>query len=177
MRTVLCILFLLLVGVPLLAEEGGADKTPDLPKELSQFDFVIGEWDVHIFWRGKDGKWVDYNATWRCSRLAGEYMVHQDWDGPYLKGSEFKAWDKKKKKWVGHNFYAGGEWAQTESEFVNGEMIVFISGVSDDRGRYLNRETYSDISEDSFQMKSDRSYDDGKTWEPGRYRLEVTRKQ
>jgi len=60
---------------------------------------------------------------------------------------------------------------------VNGEMIVFISGVSDDRGRYLNRETYSDISEDSFQMKSDRSYDDGKTWEPGRYRLEVTRKQ
>ena len=99
MRTVLCILFLLLVGVPLLAEEGGADKTPDLPKELSQFDFVIGEWDVHIFWRGKDGKWVDYNATWRCSRLAGEYMVHQDWDGPYLKGSEFKAWDKKKKKW------------------------------------------------------------------------------
>lgn len=177
MRALLCFLFVILAGIPTFAQEDSTETKSDLPPELSQFDFVIGEWDVHIFWRGQDDKWVDYKATWRCSRLAGGYMVHQDWDGPYLKGSEFRAWDKKKKKWIGHNFYAGGQWANTESEFVNGDMIVLITGVSDARGDYINRETYSNISDNSFKMKSDRSYDGGKTWEPGRYRLEVERKQ
>jgi hypothetical protein len=174
MKLGLCrLLVFLLFVAPVMSQE----KKAELPPEVSQFAFVIGEWDVQIFWKNKDGEWVDYQALWHCNWLAGGYMVHQDWDGPYLKGSEFRAWDVKKKKWLGHNFYAKQQWANTESQFVDGNMIVYITGISDDRGDFINRETYHNIATNSFEMKSDRSYDDGKTWEEGRYRLKATRKK
>jgi hypothetical protein len=119
---------------------------------------------------------VDYNANWACEWLAGGYLLHQNWDGPYLKGSEFKAWDAQKKKWIGYNLYAGQTWTQTEGERVDDKMVIYITGVSDDRGEFINRETYHEIAEDSFSMKSDRSYDGGKIWEAGRYHLKAARK-
>ena len=171
-------LAILLIGaVSAFAQNTVPKKSADLPEEISQFAFVIGEWDAHVVWKGADGSTGETDATWRCEWLAGGYMVHQNWDGPYLKGSEFRAWDKKQKKWLGHNFYGGRQWAHTECKFEDGNMIVFITGVSDKRGDFINRETYYDIQADSFSLKSERSYDGGKTWEPGRYHVTAVRKK
>lgn len=52
-------------------------------------------------------------------------------------------------------------------------MIIEASNAQD--GDFLNRETYFDISDDRWQMKSERSFDDGQSWQKGRYEMVATR--
>ena len=146
--------------------------------QLSEFDFVIGDWDAAITWQAPGRPPLNYVAHWHNHWVVNGLVVMQEWRGPYLTGAELRSFDPKLGKWTGQIIYPGGPvpWHKTSAEFVDGTMQVTIEGAIDERGVHLNRETYYDISANSFKMKSDRSYDGGKTWEEGSYSMTCTRR-
>lgn len=154
------------------------ERNPAAAPQLGEFDFVIGDWDAEITWQAAGRPPLTYTARWHNHWVVNGQVVMQEWRGPYITGSELRAYDAGLGKWTGRNIYPGGPepWHKTTAEFTNGKMVVVIEGVKDERGAYLNRETYYDIAADSFKMKSDRSYDGGKTWEKGAYQMTCTRR-
>ena len=150
-------------------------RNPRGAQELDQFGFLIGDWDVSITWEPPGGKPTTYNARWHNHWIIDGAAVMQEWRGPYLTGTEIRYFNQKTGKWTGRNLYVGGEWKETVAEWKDPEMIVTILDAEDKSGKFLNRETYYEIKADSFKMKSERSYDDGKTWAKGAYFMEVVR--
>lgn len=154
------------------------ERNPKAAPGLAEFDFVIGDWDANITWQAAGQPPLNYTAHWHNHWVINGQVVMQEWRGPYINGAELRAYDTSAGKWFGQNIYPGGPepWHKTSAEFKDGKMRVIIEGVKDERGDYLNRETYFDIEADSFRMKSDRSYDGGKTWEKGAYEMICTRR-
>ena len=149
------------------------ERNESAPEQLSQFDFVIGDWDATITWKPQGGDPFTYNAKWHNHWVIDGQVVMQEWRGPFLTGAELRSFNAESGTWVGQNIYPGNAdpWHNTTAEFKDGRMIVQIFGNSDQRGPYINRETYFEIAEDSYRMKSEKSYDDGKTWEEGSYHM------
>ena len=151
------------------------ERNPKGAIELDQFAFLIGDWDAKITWQPPGGKPTTYNAVWHNHWIIDGVAVMQEWRGPYMTGTEIRYFNAKTKQWTGRNLYVGGDWKRTVAEWKDPEMIVTILDAEGKSGKFLNRETYFDIKKDSFQMKSDRSYDDGKTWVKGAYFMQVVR--
>mgnify|MGYP000394341577 CR=1 FL=1 len=149
-------------------------RNPKAPAETAEFEFVIGDWNAEITWTPPTGDPVTYMAKWHNHWVVDGHVVMQEWRGPFLTGTELRAYDTQKKQWTGQNVYVNGVWRSTTAKFEDGKMKVFIES-EDKRGPFLNRETYDEIKDNSFKMYSDRSYDEGKTWETGRYSMVVTR--
>ena len=99
----------------------------------------------------------------------------QEWRGPSLTGSEIRFFDKGTQSWVGQNIYVDGAWRKTKAKSDGDNMVVTIFGKNEARGDFLNRETYFNIKDNSFEMKSDISLDGGINWEKGDYHMVVTR--
>jgi len=172
----LFITILFMAGLVHGAETDYGQPHPKAPPEAAQYNFLKGKWDIDIRWKKPSGETMDYKATFTCSWEVAGTVFQQEWKGPYLMGREFRTYNKKTGKWDGYNFYTGGEWVPTESQFIDGKMIVHLK-VNNQQGKFINRETYFNIKNDSFEMKSERSYDDGKTWVEGAYVLKGTRNQ
>ena len=79
--------------------------------------------------------------------------------------------------WQGYNVYTmnGGQARRTTSRADGDNMIIIIEAINRQGQEFLNRETYFDISESGFSMRSERSYDDGESWQTGQYSMIATR--
>lgn len=151
-------------------------RNPNAPPETAQYDFVIGDWDVVINFRNTDGTAFTYNARWHNTWIVDGYAVMQEWRGPYASGSEVRIYSPQDGHWLGFNVYnAWGTPKAVTASFANGEMVVMVDPVTDETGTFINRETYSNITEDRWEMHSDRSNDGGETWQQGAYDLVATR--
>ncbi|MBT5073382.1 MAG: hypothetical protein HOJ34_02925 [Kordiimonadaceae bacterium] len=151
------------------------ERNPALSGEGEAFDFLIGDWDVVITWHPEDGSIDTYRAKWHNHWVVDGRVVMQEWRGPTLTGSEFRFYDIKSKSWSGRNIYAEGAWRETKAKSEGDTMVVTIFGKNQARGDFLNRETYFNITKNTFEMKSDVSLDDAKTWKRGDYSMTVTR--
>lgn len=156
-------------------QPGGFSSKP--PPETQQFSFVIGTWDLDVRYRTGPDQFHDYKAKWVGSWMVDGFVVHQDWQGPYTRGSEFRVYDREKGKWTGQNVYRGRSWARTEARFENGKMIVLNLDGKDKNGSFINRETYADISQKGFRVTSEKSYDGGETWDKGDYSIVAKRSE
>ncbi len=151
------------------------ERNPALTGEGEAFDFLMGDWDVIITWHPENSEPDTYRAKWHNHWVVDGRVVMQEWRGPTLTGAEFRFYDIKSKSWTGRNIYADGAWRETKAQSDGDNLVVTIFGRNEARGDFLNRETYSNVTENSFEMKSDISLDDGKTWKKGDYRMIVTR--
>ena len=152
-------------------------RNPDGPAELAQYDFLIGDWDVEITWYFPGQEASDSTAKWHNHWVVNGNVVMLEWRGPQFTGTELRSWHPEKKIWEGANIYpdfGGGVNSGITSEKAGDEMLVFIPFDSPD-GPAINRETYYDIEDNSYKMKSDQSFDGGETWEQGQYEMTVTR--
>lgn len=151
-------------------------RNPDGPAQLAEFDFVIGDWDATITFAAPGGQTVTYQAHWHNHWILNGLAVMQEWRGPFLTGAEFRTVDARDGHWTGYNIYPGnaGGWRPTTARRTDDAMIVIIDGI-DAEGPLLNRETYTDITADSFRMYSEISRDQGVTWETGDYHMMVVR--
>ncbi|MEZ6023238.1 MAG: hypothetical protein R3C16_07485 [Hyphomonadaceae bacterium] len=143
---------------------------------LAQFDFVIGDWDADITFRPPGRDPLNYRGRWHNSWIVDGFVVMQEWRGPYATGAELRHYDPQTDTWSGFNVYVGQPFRTTTARREGDTMIVLIEGNADQRGPFINRETYSDITENSFHLRSELSYDGGATWERGRYELVATRR-
>lgn len=151
------------------------ERNPQAPAEVAQFDFLIGDWNVQITWFPPQGEPNTYAAKWHNHWINDGFDVMQEWRGPYITGTEFRHFDPALGYWVGRNLYVGRSWVDTTARIEGENMVVVIEGGNPQEGAFLNRETYYDISPNQWRMKSDRSFDDGNTWEKGRYEMIATR--
>ena len=152
-------------------------RNPAAPPQTAEFDFLIGDWDAAITLRTTNGQTLNYIAHWHNVWIVDGFVVMQEWRGPYSSGSEIRQFNAQLGHWEGVNIYAGSGTPQsTTARFENGEMVVTAHKVDDERGPVIGRETYFNITEDSFEMRADQSYDDGETWERGVYEMTVTRR-
>ena len=152
-----------------------SERNAQAPEETAQFDFLIGDWDVDITWFPPQGEPNSYKAKWHNHWINDGFDVMQEWRGPYITGTEFRHYDTKLGHWVGKNLYVGANWVNTTARMDGENMVVTIEASNPRDGEFLNRETYFDISENQWRMKSDRSYDGGKTWIKGAYEMTATR--
>jgi hypothetical protein len=153
-----------------------ATRNPDGPAQLAEFDFVIGDWDVSITIALQDGREMTYDARWHNHWILDGMMVMQEWRGPYATGAEFRSFNVQSGRWEGYNIYPGAPrgWRSTTAAMTGGDMAIIIEGL-DAQGPMLNRETYTDISADSFRMYSEISRDEGVSWQPGGYHMTAVR--
>jgi len=147
-----------------------------LPQEVrDQFEFVIGEWDVEVTLANGNV----YQAEWQNSWLADGVALVQEWRGPYTKGIELRYYNAVDGGWQGYNVYTmnGGQARRTTSARDGANMVVTLKGTNRQGQEFLNRETYSDITALGWSMRSELSYDDGETWQPGQYSLVERRRE
>jgi hypothetical protein len=152
------------------------ERNPNAAPELAQYDFLIGDWDVEITWTYPNQAPSKNRAKWHNHWIIDGKAVMLEWRGPQFTGAEIRSWHAQEKKWVGVNLYPdfGGGFNPASSEKMGDKMYVSIP-VNHPDGAYINRETYYDIEADSYKMKSEHSYDGGKTWQPGLYEMTVWR--
>jgi hypothetical protein len=149
---------------------------PNALPETAQYAFLIGDWDVVINFRDAAGNEATYNAKWHNVWAIDGYAVMQEWRGPFATGVEMRRFNPNLGHWEGFNMY--NAWDATRAVTANWndeEMVVMIDETSDETGTFINRETYSTIEENRWEMRSDRSYDDGETWVRGAYDMVATR--
>ena len=150
-------------------------RNPALTDEGMLFDFLIGDWDAVITWEPDKGPKDIYRAKWHNHWIIDGHAVMQEWRGPSLTGAEIRFYDTKTNSWKGQNIYVDGAWRETKAKSDGDNLVVTIFSEDEQNRKFLNRETYFNITENSFEMKSDLSFDEGKTWKKGNYNMHVTR--
>lgn len=150
-------------------------RNPALTGKGEAFDFLVGDWDVVITWReGKQNEDI-YRAKWHNHWIIDGHAIMQEWRGPSITGAEIRFYDHETQSWRGRNIYVNGDWRRTEAKPVGENLEVIIYGHNEERGDFLNRETYFNIKHNSFEMKSDISLDNGQSWQEGDYHMIVER--
>lgn len=146
-------------------------------KAQSQYDFLIGDWDVAVTVRRPQGADLEYRAKWHNYWLAERQVLMQEWTEPGSKGFELRSYSRQDKKWHGKNIYLPdpGEWYDNTAELVAGEMIVTTRRKGPDGRETLSREVYHEIGPDRFSIRTEVSRDAGASWQQGGYRARVTR--
>jgi hypothetical protein len=147
------------------------------PPEASQFDFLIGTWDV-VSEPNVPGVPERVYGRWTAQKAADGYMVVDEYrisDGEggtaYL-GETYRVYNPSVKRWD-FRFVEpfSGTWHEGTAVKV-GEEMHLTQGTPQSGG--MSKIRYYNISRDRFSWISERSRDGGKTWAKG-VRIEATR--
>lgn len=142
--------------------------------ETTQFNFFIGEWDSRYKVRVSPTR-PDYSPE-----IRGRWSARYGWDGfaiyddwvqigapPGNSGPAIRSFDPFTRTWVMHyipiNSPMSSVWAMTGEFDDEGELHATMKA-TDGSGDFLQRVHFINISKDRFSWRSDRSYDEGKTW-------------
>lgn len=148
---------------------------PKAPLELSQFSFIIGNWQCDARVKGADGKWERYLATWNGRYILDGYVIADEYrmtdlaGGLIVHGMNFRSYNTEKKTWVMKWLSATGSfWMDLGPESLGGvrvdsETVTFKLKDATDSD-VLSRVTFSNIAQSRFTWSSERSSDHGKTW-------------
>ena len=160
----------------------GSAPSPELtapapPPEASQFEFLIGTWDV-VSEPNIPGVPERVRGRWTAQRSADgfmvvdEYRVFDDQGGTAYLGETYRVFNPSKQQWE-FRFVEpfSGTWHEGTAVKVGDEMHL-TQGTPADGG--MTKVRYYDISPDRFSWISERSRDGGKTWTKGA-RIEATR--
>jgi len=181
-----CLSAFVAVAIPAAGQQTPKAAAPAAPtrapadqasKAESQYDFLMGDWDVAVTVRRQQGADLEYRAKWHNYWLAERQVLMQEWTEPGSKGFELRSYSRQDKKWHGRNIYVPdpGEWYDNTAELVAGEMIVTTRRKGPDGRETISREIYHDIGPDHFSIRTEVSSDGGKSWQPGGYRARMTR--
>ncbi len=145
--------------------------------ESKQFNFWIGDWDIHQKILNKDGTWLETNAFTSVKPILNGCALEEHWEGDvkffwsgmqnikHMKGFSIRYYNLKKKEWSIHwldnnslNMGAG-----VSGNFKNGKG-EFFSEPNNANGNSTSRITFSNITKNSVHWDLAFSKDNGKTW-------------
>jgi len=174
---------------PALAQHsGGAARTNNaVPREATQFDFLVGQWEVTITPKANSlatrihgvprltGIW----KAWRAMDGLGiedELRIVDGSGNPNALLRATRLYDVTGRKWtqMSTDVYRA-RFTQASAEWVNGEMRVRSMGREADGAAYVQRVRYYDITPTSFKYQADRSFDGELTWETAVLRMDARR--
>ena len=154
---------------------------PDAPPETAQFAFLVGEWDCKIRSMSPTGGWTENQATWTARYILDGWAIQDLWvsqipGGGTLQGTNIRSFNPETRKWDNRWLGAGNlQWKYFESEMVEGKMVMIGGEGEDPRGAFVDRNTFHDVTDDSWTWRKDRSWDGGKTWLEGIAFIEAKR--
>ena len=147
-----------------------AQPNPKAPSETIQYTFMIGTWDCVIKSRLPDGSTREGTAVWKAHFILDGWAIQDEWVShdesgkPAFFGINIRSFNPVLKKWECRWLPAGTlQWKHFLS-WKDGETMVMEGEGEDQRGAFVDRNTFFDIESDSWSWRKDRSYDGGKTW-------------
>ncbi|MCR9253677.1 MAG: hypothetical protein NXI20_24890 [bacterium] len=159
------------------------EPNPNGPKELSQFNFLLGDWNVLGETLNAEGSYTEWSATWKGYYLQSGYIFADEFEVPngqggfYFAGTTYRMYNPEKQEW--QMCFADalkGKWATVFHGKFNEEGAKFIYNNSDRQGAFLGIIKFYNITEKSFNWSLDKSYDNGQTWIYQETKMTVTRK-
>lgn len=148
---------------------------PNAPAELSRFAFLVGEWRCDATLKRSDGIWESLKATWEGRFILDGYVIADEYRmtapaGELLVlGINLRSYDAQKQTWNIKWLNAlGGTWVDLGTEELGGVKIdekgIMYSMKELIAPHVLTRATYTDISDNRFTWRGEKS-DDGRVWE------------
>ena len=158
-------LLALSAGTPALAQNAAA-PAPAPPKppacgtlEHRQFDFWIGDWDVH----DAAGKFVGQN---RITPMHQGCVLFENYRAGAFSGSSVNIYDAEHRKWHQTWVDSSGSLLLIEGGQVDGQMV--LAGETADPakagGMLANRITWTALPDGRVRQHWETSADRGKTW-------------
>jgi hypothetical protein len=157
------------------------------PKEASQFDFLIGQWDLSVRPKVAGLAAKIHGAprllgTWKAWRAFDGFGIEDELrivDGsgnPNALNHALRAYDPTARRWniTGVDVYRGRVTSAT-AEWQDGAMAQSGKGTDAEGKPYLTRTRFTAITPSSFVMQQDRSADDGNTWDEAVLKIEAKR--
>jgi hypothetical protein len=155
-------------------EQEFGKANPNAPAALSRFAFLIGRWRCDARVMLPNGEWQTLQASWRGRfildgyAIADEYRMTSPSGELIVLGMNLRAYDAAKQAWTIKWLNAlAGTWVDLGPEELGGVtfdgqsiMYAFREPMAD---HTYTRATYTNISEDHFTWRGERS-DDGRTW-------------
>ena len=153
------------------------------PVEFKEMAFLVGEWEYKAKSLLPDGTYQPQEFYSKVSYVEGGFAIKDDFhfknqNGEWvLYGSTIRSYDKKAQKWkmLWYNYDLSFV-TQMEGEFKNGEFHFTGMG-TDEKGDYMEKIVFYDITDDQYSWKGDKSYDMGRTWLKNFFAYTAFRKQ
>jgi hypothetical protein len=182
--------FALLVTPPgVLAQHtgGGASRAVSAPREATQFDFLIGQWDLAVHPKATTlaakihgvPKLVGSWKAWRAFDGWGidDEMRIMDASGNSISlASAMRFYDATARQWVTTllDVYRG-KFSTSTATWSGTEMTVMSRGTDQEGKPVVMRTRFFDITPVAFRYQQDRSVDEGKSWEERTLVIEAKR--
>lgn len=159
------------------AQHGGSappNRTP--PPEASQFNFLIGQWELDVkpapasLGQRIHGmpKLVGVWKGWRVLDgwgISDEMRVTDASGNPVGLSHVIRFYDASTKTWKTSSIDANrGVFTAGVGRSTSGEMTTTSRGTDAEGKAYVSRTRYQDITRDTFRFVQERSFDNGKTW-------------
>ena len=156
-------------------EQEYGKPNPNAPPELSRFAFLIGKWRCEAKLKRDEGTWENLKATWEGRYILDGYVIADEYRmttsaGELLVlGINLRSYDAKNKTWNMKWLNAlAGTWVDLGPEELGGvradEKAITYSMREPVAAHVFTRATYTNISENHFSWRGERS-NDGKAWE------------
>jgi len=191
-RFALVALAVLVSSAPLVAQQHGGGRPGGAPihvppKEATQYDFLIGHWEITV--RPKvPGLAARIHGA---PRLLGSWKAWRAFDGfgvedelrivdgsgnPNSLNHTLRSYDPTNRRWTitGLDVYRARVSSATAG-WRDGVMTQNGEGIDGEGKPYLTRTRFTEIGPTSFRMQQDRSTDGGKTWDEGLLKIEAKR--
>jgi len=142
---------------------------PPPPPQITSFSFLSGSWNVGSSYRRADGS-TEETVALTVVRASLEGRVRKEqWvgmrDGAPLEMAAMFVASENTGRWiVARGDGVAGTFDVTEGSFTQ-SVGVFTSRPGTRPDGSLTRETFSDIEEDSFSWRAERSANGGQSWE------------
>lgn len=163
------IVLLILLSVIFATACWAQSTCPCCQPEFRQFDFWIGEWEVY----DKDGKLVGTNQV---KLLQDSCVLQENWQAnqsPYS-GTSYNFYNQLEGVWQQLWVDNQGQHLELSGKLEGNVMILKGSRRKDREGKeYINRITWTPLSEDKVRQHWEISYDEGNQWKTifdGEYR-------
>ena len=145
---------------------------PQAPPETEQLGQLVGVWRAEQSTRNRDGTWPEQTTTadWIWFYILDGHAIQDDWISPPLddatathrtRGTNIRIFDpsegKWKMAWIDNNTR---RLATFEATAEDGKVVM----VGHDNQGQLARNTFHNITHDSFDWLKEWSSDDGQTW-------------
>lgn len=138
--------------------------------EFKKMDFLVGEWQFNAKSMLPDGKFQNQIFYSSVNKIFGgnahkDNFQYKDANGKLVSyGFTIRTYDKNSKQskmlWFNHDLSFITE---MKGEYKDGEFHFTGKG-NDNRGSYIEKITFYDITDNAYSWKSDKSYDGGETW-------------
>ena len=157
------------------------------PKEASQYDFLVGQWNLTVTPKvsglvARIHGVPKLRGSWKCWRaldgwgVEDELRIVDESGNPQALTHFVRIYDPAQRRWIVSAVDAyRQQLTQSTAQWQGAEMISTSEGTDGDGKRYTSRTRIGSITPSGFRYQQDRSYDGGKSWEEGRVVIEAKR--